>query len=116
MLSVYQEFGDLPLQLDRAFWKKSVGGKAFFLSQLYQAGIPVPAGIILRSCPEDSAGWLEVVEWWQRDPQPVAVRSSATDEDSDDLSFAGQYKTFLNVNTEDGIRDAVTRCFASIDG
>jgi len=116
MLSVYQEFGDLPLQLDRAFWKKSVGGKAFFLSQLYQAGIPVPAGIILRSCPDDSAGWREVVEWWQRDPQPVAVRSSATDEDSDDLSFAGQYKTFLNVNTEDGIRDAVTRCFASIDG
>src|SRR4029077_20615380 len=112
----YQEFGDLPLQLDRAFWKKSVGGKAFFLSQLYQAGIPVPAGIILRSCPENSAGWCEVLEWWQRDPQPVAVRSSATDEDSDDLSFAGQYKTFLNVNTEDGLRDAVSRCFASIGG
>jgi phosphohistidine swiveling domain-containing protein len=116
MLSVYQEFGDIPLQLDRAFWRKSVGGKAFFLSQLYQAGIPVPAGIILRLCPQDSAGWLEVVEWWQRDPQPVAVRSSATDEDSDDLSFAGQYKTFLNVNTEDGLKDAVSRCFASIGG
>jgi phosphohistidine swiveling domain-containing protein len=116
MLSVYQEFGDLPLQLDRAFWKKSVGGKAFFLSQLYQAGIPVPAGIILRSCPENSATWLEVVEWWKRDSQPVAVRSSATDEDSNDLSFAGQYKTFLNVNTEDGLKDAVTKCFASISG
>jgi phosphohistidine swiveling domain-containing protein len=116
MVSVYQEFGDLPLQIDRAFWKKSVGGKAFFLSQLYQAGIPVPAGIILRSCPENSAGWSEVVEWWQRDPQPVAVRSSATDEDSDDLSFAGQYKTFLNITTEDGLRDAVIRCFASIGG
>ena len=63
MLSVYQEFGDVPLQLDRAFWKKSVGGKAFFLSQLYQAGIPVPAGIILRACPETAGAWLEVVEW-----------------------------------------------------
>jgi rifampicin phosphotransferase len=116
MLSAYQEFGDIPLQFDRAFWKKSVGGKAFFLSQLYQAGIPVPAGIILRSCPENPAGWLEVVEWWRRDSQPVAVRSSAADEDSDDLSFAGQYETFLNVNTEDRLRDAVTRCFASIRG
>ena len=63
MLSVYQEFGDVPLQLDRAFWKKSVGGKAFFLSQLYQAGIPVPAGIILRTCPDTAAAWLEVVDW-----------------------------------------------------
>jgi phosphohistidine swiveling domain-containing protein len=114
MLSVYQEFGDIPLQIDRAFWKKSVGGKAFFLSQLYQAGIPVPAGIILRSCPENPAGWLEVVEWWKRDSQPVAVRSSATDGDSADRSLANRNKTFLNVNTEDGLRDAVARCFASI--
>jgi phosphohistidine swiveling domain-containing protein len=116
MLSVYQEFGDVPLQLDRAFWKKSVGGKAFFLSQLYQAGIPVPAGIILRTCPETAAAWLEVVDWWKRGERPVAVRSSAADEDADDLSFAGQYKTFLNINTEDGLRDAVIRCFASIAG
>jgi len=116
MLSVYQEFGDVPLQLDRALWKKSVGGKAFFLSELYQAGIPVPAGIILRSCPQDTATWLSVVEWWTRDAQPaVAVRSSAADEDSDDLSFAGQFKSFLNVTTEDGLKDAVTRCFTSID-
>jgi phosphohistidine swiveling domain-containing protein len=114
MLSIYQEFGDIPLQLDRAFWKKSVGGKAFFLSQLYQAGIPVPAGIILRSCPDTAAAWLEVVEWWKREGRPVAVRSSAADEDSDDLSFAGQYKTFLNISTEDTLTDAVTRCFASI--
>ena len=114
MLSVYQEFGDVPLQLDRAFWKKSVGGKAFFLSQLYQAGIPVPAGIILRSCPETAAAWLEVVEWWKRDERPVAVRSSAADEDSDDLSFAGQYKTLLNISNEDGLRDAVSQCFASL--
>lgn len=115
MLSVYQEFGDVPVEVDRAFWKKSVGGKAFFLSQLYQAGIPVPAGIILQSCPSDPTAWLEVVGWWTRDGQPpVAVRSSAADEDSDDLSFAGQYKTFLNITTEDALKDAVTRCFASI--
>jgi rifampicin phosphotransferase len=115
MLSVYQEFGDIPLQLDRAFWKKSVGGKAFFLSQLYQEGIPVPEGIVLRSCPENAAAWREVIVWWERVGRPpVAVRSSAADEDSDDLSFAGQYKTLLNVGTADGVRDAVIRCFESI--
>jgi len=115
MLSVYQEFGDVPLRVDRAFWKKSVGGKAFFLSELYQAGIPVPAGIILRLCPGDAMAWEEVVGWWKRSGQPpVAVRSSAADEDSNDLSFAGQYKTFLNIRTEDGLKDAVSRCFASI--
>jgi len=115
MLSVYQEFGDIPLQLDRAFWKKSVGGKAFFLSQLYQAGIPVPAGIVLRTCPADPAAWQEVMDWWTREARPpVAVRSSAADEDSEALSFAGQYRTFLNVATEDELRSAVTKCFASI--
>jgi phosphohistidine swiveling domain-containing protein len=115
MLSVYQEFGDVPLQVDRAFWKKSVGGKAFFLSELYQAGVPVPAGIILPLCPDQAPAWQEVVGWWNREgTPPVAVRSSAADEDSNDLSFAGQYKTFLNIRTEDGLKDAVSRCFASI--
>ena len=115
MLSVYQEFGDIPLQVDRAFWKKSVGGKAFFLSQLYQSGLPVPAGIILRTCPDSAAAWQEIIEWWRREAQPaVAVRSSAADEDSQDLSFAGQYKTFLNISGEDDLRSAVTKCFASI--
>jgi phosphohistidine swiveling domain-containing protein len=114
MLSVYQDFGDIPLQLDRAFWKKSVGGKAFFLSQLYQAGIPVPAGIIVRSCPETAAAWLEVVEWWKRDADPVAVRSSAAHDDADDQRVAGEYRTILNVRTEEDLRNAVTRCFESV--
>jgi phosphohistidine swiveling domain-containing protein len=115
MLSVYQEFGDVPLQVDRAFWKKSVGGKAFFLSELYQAGVPVPSGIILRLCPDAAPAWQEVVGWWKREGNPpVAVRSSAADEDSSDLSFAGQYKTFLNIRTEEGLKDAVSQCFASI--
>jgi hypothetical protein len=108
MLSVYHEFGDVPLQLDRAFWKRSVGPKAFFLSQLFQAGIPVPAGIILRSCPLDAAAWKEVVGWWKRSEQRlVVVRSSAAGEDS-------SHQTFLNINTEAGLKEAVVRCFAAI--
>ena len=44
----------------------------------------------------------------------VAVRSSATAEDLADASFAGQQDTFLNVNGDDAVLDAVRRCWASL--
>ena len=44
---------------------------------------------------------------------PVAVRSSATAEDSRDASFAGQQATFLNVSKNDEIIASVKRCWAS---
>ncbi|MBI4260527.1 MAG: hypothetical protein HY658_08170 [Actinobacteria bacterium] len=47
---------------------------------------------------------------------PVAVRSSATAEDLAAASFAGQYRTFLDVRTEDEVLDAVRRCWASLWG
>ncbi len=44
----------------------------------------------------------------------VAVRSSATAEDLPEASFAGQQATFLAVADEQGVVDAVLRCFASL--
>lgn len=44
----------------------------------------------------------------------VAVRSSATAEDLPDASFAGQQETYLNVQGEAMLLDAVRRCFASL--
>ncbi len=44
----------------------------------------------------------------------VAVRSSATIEDSAEHSFAGQHDTFLNIKTEEMLLDRVRRCFASL--
>lgn len=44
----------------------------------------------------------------------VAVRSSATAEDLDDSSFAGQHDTFLEIVGEDALLDAVRRCWASL--
>ena len=44
----------------------------------------------------------------------VAVRSSATAEDLPEASFAGQQATFLNINGEDEVVDAVQRCWASL--
>ncbi len=45
---------------------------------------------------------------------PVAVRSSATAEDSADASFAGQQETFLNVIGESNVVKRVRDCWASL--
>jgi pyruvate,water dikinase len=44
----------------------------------------------------------------------VAVRSSATGEDGREASFAGMNVTFTNVTGDDGLIDAVQRCWASL--
>ena len=44
----------------------------------------------------------------------VAVRSSATAEDLPDASFAGQQRTFLNIEGEDEVVTAVQECWASL--
>ena len=44
----------------------------------------------------------------------VAVRSSATAEDLPEASFAGQQRTFLNVQGEDNVVTAVQECWASL--
>jgi pyruvate,water dikinase len=48
--------------------------------------------------------------------QAVAVRSSATAEDTESASFAGMNETFLNIQGADGVVDAVRRCWASLFG
>ena len=47
---------------------------------------------------------------------PVAVRSSATDEDSGDTSFAGMNATFTDVVGSQAVVDAVRGCWASLYG
>jgi pyruvate,water dikinase len=44
----------------------------------------------------------------------VAVRSSATAEDLPTASFAGQQDTFLNVQTEGALLEAIVNCWASL--
>jgi len=43
----------------------------------------------------------------------LAVRSSALYEDMADASFAGQYKSYLNIRTEDELLTAIKECWAS---
>lgn len=44
----------------------------------------------------------------------VAVRSSATAEDLPEASFAGQQETFVNVNGDQELLEAVKKCWASL--
>ena len=48
--------------------------------------------------------------------RPVAVRSSATGEDTAEASFAGMNETFLNMSGASAVVDAVRRCWRSLYG
>jgi len=51
----------------------------------------------------------------QYGPRPdVAVRSSATAEDLPTASFAGQQETYLNISGYSTLREACSKCFASL--
>ncbi|MGC2191316.1 MAG: PEP/pyruvate-binding domain-containing protein [Candidatus Dormiibacterota bacterium] len=79
------------------------GSKAVGLGEATRAGLPVPPGVALSGAiveavasGEESA--LEsVVQSAGPLPRPLAVRSSAVDEDGAEASFAGQHLTVLNV-------------------
>ncbi len=111
-----------------------VGGKGLNLGKLTRAGFSVPQGFCVTTdayrfyvknlseqnessvnsvalVPELIEAVLKAREELQGDI--VAVRSSATAEDLEEASFAGQQDTFLNVKT-DYILDAIKGCWASL--
>jgi cytochrome P450 len=61
-----------------------------------------------------AAGYARLCEAEGGAPVPVAVRSSATAEDSADASFAGQQDTYLWIVGEETVLDHVRRCWASL--
>ncbi|MGN9783144.1 PEP/pyruvate-binding domain-containing protein [Nonomuraea sp. ZG12] len=115
------------------------GGKAGALGALLRAGLPVPDGFVLPF-----AAYLAAVRDLDRREQnatrrgiearpvhasvidalgralgelgdpPVAVRSSASDEDTGRASAAGQYESFLAVHGIGDVTDAVRACWASL--
>jgi pyruvate,water dikinase len=104
------------------------GGKAANLSRL-AVRHPVPTGFCLTAVGTGVVPGIEPNNLQQlivaaygelarrtgmADP-PVAVRSSATDEDGTTSSFAGQFDTYLNITGADGVCDAVTRCLESAE-
>ena len=57
-------------------------------------------------------GYSELKEEYGEDIS-LAVRSSATAEDSPEASFAGQNESYLNIASDDALLDAYKRCLAS---
>ncbi len=88
------------------------GGKAAGLRALQRAGLDVPEALVIldpaRVADDDLASVPALIG-----PGPWAVRSSASDEDGEGASFAGQFSTYLNIDTPAGIEEAVRSCLRS---
>jgi pyruvate,water dikinase len=108
-----------------------VGGKGASLGRLIRAGFPVPNGFVVntlafRLAVEEAVSAGKPLEMPSRAADEirqayrtmadgaVAVRSSATAEDLAAASMAGQCETFLNVEGEAALLEAVRRCWASL--
>lgn len=97
-----------------------VGGKAANLGALIQAGLPVPPGFAVTThafgddLSEAVADAIRAAYAKLGDDVPVAVRSSATAEDSSDASFAGMQETYLWVVGEEEVLEHVKRCWDSL--
>lgn len=105
-----------------------VGGKAFHLSTLMRCGFNVPRGFCITSnasrqvaASSDGRPRLSaplraaVVDAWRRARFAVAaVRSSASEEDGGQASWAGIFPTLLPITGEDQLLAAVEHCFAAL--
>lgn len=101
-----------------------VGGKAKGLARLAALGLPVPPARVLdaaahaefvrtgRLSDDAVAGLAQAAEELGA---PLAVRSSAADEDVADKSAAGQYESVMGVEGIDALAAAVEHCYRAAD-
>ena len=88
------------------------------VSELAKRGKAARDLILGAGIPDDL--WDEIKTGYDRlceqygENTDVAVRSSATAEDLPTASFAGQQETYLNIRGYPALRDACSRCFASL--
>jgi len=90
-----------------------VGGKAYMLAMMSQMGLNIPDGLILDAPPTEEEK-VVILDSFNLDQVSLAVRSSATGEDSKEHSFAGQNSTFLYVDNSEDLFKAIENCFNSI--
>jgi phosphoenolpyruvate synthase/pyruvate phosphate dikinase len=102
-----------------------IGGKARGLADLFRLGLPVPPAVVLtteaherfRSGGEiadvDRAALAAAVD---QIGAPLAVRSSAADEDAAERSAAGQYDSVMGLEHLDAVIAAVKHCWREAEG
>jgi pyruvate, water dikinase len=89
------------------------GAKAVGLGEAARSGLPLPPGVALSGAvveavaSGDEPAIEEVSELVRPLGGPLAVRSSAVDEDGAEASFAGQHLTLLNVPSAEHVRAAL---------
>lgn len=102
-----------------------IGGKARGVAELLALGLPVPPALVLTA--DAHARWREQGRVAEEDERalaaaverlgaPLAVRSSAADEDTGDRSAAGQYESVMGVRGLDAALAAIERCWRAADG
>jgi pyruvate,water dikinase len=89
------------------------GSKAVGLGEAARGGLPLPPGVALAGSIVEAvaAGEERAIKKVAKSvsplPRPLAVRSSAVDEDGADASFAGQHLTLLNVLSPEDVSSAL---------
>ncbi|MCD6520508.1 MAG: hypothetical protein J7M05_11370 [Anaerolineae bacterium] len=73
----------------------------------------VQSAFKVRRLPKEISETIQAA-WRSLGGVPVAVRSSATNEDSPFQSFVGQHATFLDVDSEEAAIEAVLGCWMSL--
>jgi len=105
--------------LEKALDEAIFGSKAVGLGQAIRDGLPVPPGVALSGsiveavAAGERAAIKEVAKWVGPLGGPLAVRSSAADEDGASASFAGQHLTLLNVPSVEQLSSALSEIWWS---
>ena len=101
--------------LEKALDANIFGSKAVGLGQAIRDGLPVPPGVALSGAIVEAvaagepSAIKEVDKWARPLSGPLAVRSSAMDEDGAAESFAGQHLTLLNVPSTEELSSALNK-------
>jgi pyruvate,water dikinase len=99
--------------LEQAHDESLYGSKAVGLGEAARSGLPLPPGVALSGAVVEAVAGGEaqaiahVAELVGPLGSPLAVRSSAVDEDGAEASFAGQHMTLLNVPGAGAVEEAL---------
>jgi len=99
--------------LAKAREERVYGAKAVGLGEAARSGLPLPPGVALSGpvveavASGEETAIRKVAKSVAPLGTPLAVRSSAVDEDGAEASFAGQHLTLLNIASEEALNEAL---------